>query len=294
MSTVFKKIFMILIGFVAGIASWAIIEILLYHGELIGRHILWNGLAGAATGLMFGFFFGSAEGIMFSDSARALRGGILGSILGLAGGAGAMISSQWLLYVIGNTEFFPSTITDSFVIPLSRAIGWGILGLVIGLLDGLRSGSVRRSFIGILGGLTGGFIGGLMLEFLTRLWSNGLFARGAGMVLLGGGIGLFFVLFEYSRSYGIIKILTGPYRGKEYVLIMKNTRLGSSPRAHIPLGDYPGVKKNHAIFTANRNGINLRKIDGNLLVNDKSIIEQELKYEDVIQAGTAKLLYLPK
>ena len=294
MSAVFKKIFMILIGFVAGIASWAVIEILLYYGESIGRHILWNGLAGASTGLLFGFFFSSAEGIMFSDSARALRGGIIGSILGFAGGAGAMIISQWLLYGIGNTELFYSTITDSLVTPLSRAVGWGILGLVIGSLDGLRSGSARRAVIGISGGLTGGFIGGLMLEFLTRLWSNGLFARGAGMALLGIGIGLFFSLFEYSRSYGIIKILTGPYRGKEYVLIMKNTRLGSSPRAHIPLSDYSGVKKYHAIFAANRNGVTLRKVQGPLLVNDKAVIEQELKYEDVIQAGSAKLLYLPK
>lgn len=293
MSTVIKKLFMVLIGCVAGLASWAVIEILLFYGELIGRHVLWNGLAGASIGLFFGFFFGSAEGIMFSDNRRALRGGLTGSFLGLIGGAGVVILAQWLLYAIGNTEFFSSAITDSLVIPISRAIGWGLLGLVIGSLDGLRSGSARRSFIGMAGGFSGGLLGGLLLEFLTRLWSNGLLARGAGLVLMGVGIGLCFTLFEYSRSYGIVRILTGPYRGKEYVLIMKNTRLGSSLRAHIPLGNYSGVVKNHAVFRANRDGVVVEGIQGPLIVNDETVKKQELKYEDVIQIGSAKFLYLP-
>ncbi|RKX98996.1 MAG: hypothetical protein DRP55_07880, partial [Spirochaetes bacterium] len=82
MSALFKKIFMVLIGILAGIASWAIIEICLYYGELTGRHIVWNGLTGAFIGLIFGFFFSSAEGVMFSNSSRAIQGGIIGSILG--------------------------------------------------------------------------------------------------------------------------------------------------------------------------------------------------------------------
>ena len=285
---------MILIGLIAGVASWTVIEILLYYGESISRHILWNGLAGATTGLFFGFFFGSAEGIMFSDSARILHGGVVGSIIGSLGGAGAMILSQWILYVIGNTEIFPLAVKNTYLALLSRSLGWSILGLIIGSLDGLRNGSGRRAFIGILGGLIGGFTGGVMLELLTRMWTNGFLARGIGMVLLGIGIGLFFSIFEYSRSYGLIKILTGVYRGKDYILTMKNTRLGSSPRAHIPLRNYPGIKKDHAVFIANRNGVIIKKIEGSILVNEKEVNEKELKYEDVIQAGSTKLLYLPK
>ena len=210
------------------------------------------------------------------------------------GGAGAMIISQWILYGIGNTEKFTSITTTSLIKPLSRAFGWSILGLIIGSLDGIRSGSTKRTLVGITGGLIGGFIGGVMLEFLTVFWSKKLFARGTGIMLLGIGIGLFFAIFEYSRSYGILKILTGPYKGKEYVLIMKNTRLGSSSRSHLPLKNYSGVRKNHAIITANRNGVKIRKIESPIIVNEKSVIEKELKYEDVIQLGNVKLLYLPK
>jgi len=247
MSTFFKKIFMVLIGCVAGMASWSVIEILLYYGESISNHLLWNGLAGASIGLLFGFFFGSAEGIMFSDSGRALRGGIIGAILGFVGGAGAMIISQWILYGIGNTEKFTSITTTSLIKPLSRAFGWSILGLIIGSLDGIRSGSTKRTLVGITGGLIGGFIGGVMLEFLTVFWSKKLF-----------------------------------------------TRLGSSSRSHLPLKNYSGVRKNHAIITANRNGVKIRKIESPIIVNEKSVIEKELKYEDVIQLGNVKLLYLPK
>ena len=294
MSALFKKIFMVLIGILAGIASWAIIEICLYYGELTGRHIVWNGLTGAFIGLIFGFFFSSAEGVMFSNSSRAIQGGIIGSILGFLGGAAAMILSQWLLYALVNTEMFTKDVTNNFMLPLSRAVGWGILGVVVGSLDGLRGGSARRTFVGITGGLVGGFIGGLLLEFLTRRWSNGLLARGTGIIMMGIGIGLFLAIFEYSRSFGILKILTGPYKGKDYVLIMKNTRIGSSRTAHLPIVGYSGVSRNHALFVAGKNGVIIKKEEGPVMVNDKPITERELKFEDVIQIGSAKILYLPK
>ena len=106
MTAFLRKIFMILIGLTAGIAAWAVIEILLYFSESIGRHILWNGLAGAAIGVLFGFFFGSAEGILFSDPGRSVRGGITGGAFGLVGGIVAVILAQGVLYWMGNAEIF--------------------------------------------------------------------------------------------------------------------------------------------------------------------------------------------
>lgn len=292
MSALYKKLFMILTGTAAGLASWAVLEILLYYGEAIGRHIIWNSLTGACIGLFFGFFFGSAEGVMSSDSQRAIRGGSIGVALGLLGGAAAVVLAQGLVYLIGNTELFTSSVSESLVVPLSRAAGWGILGLVIGSLEGIRNKSGRRILIGMAGGFLGGFLGGALLEFLTRLWSNELLSRGMGLVILGMGTGLFLGIFEYSRSFGIIRILTGPYKGKDYILTMRKTKLGASPWTHIPLGEYRGVENNHALLTA-KNGVTISGEQGKVLVNDFEISSRELKYEDVIQIGSAKLLYLP-
>lgn len=294
MTAFLRKIFMILIGLLAGFAAWAVIEILLYYSESISRHILWNGLVGAAIGILFGFFFGSAEGIMFSDPGRSVRGGITGGVIGLAGGIGAVILAQGLLYWMGNAELFASSVSDSLVAPLSRAVGWGLLGLIIGAVDGIRSGSVKRTWIGISGGVLGGLLGGLLLEFLTKFWSNGFFARGLGLAVMGLGIGLFFTLFEYSHAYGRVRVLTGPLRGKEYVLVMKRTKIGSSLRANIPLNNYSGVVKNHAVLTADREGVIIQEAKGTVFVNEQSVTKQELKYEDVIHLGDARLFYLPK
>jgi hypothetical protein len=294
MTVFYRKIFMTLIGLIAGMASWGAIEILLSYSYLISRHLVWNSLAGAAMGLIFGFFFGSAEGIMFSDIKRSIRGGLTGAVLGLAGGIGAVILAQGLLYWIGNAELLASSFTDSFLTPISRALGWGLLGMIIGSVDGIRSGSAKRIGIGLSGGLLGGLIGGLLLEFLTGMWSNSYLVRGIGMVVLGTGIGLFFTVFEYSRAYGRIRILTGALRGKEYLLVMRKTKIGSSPGANISLGDYTGVVKNHAVLTANRDGVIIKDNKGAVLVNDQPVVTNELKYEDVIQIGDAKLFYLPK
>ena len=294
MSALYKKIFMIITGAVAGLASWAVLEILLYYGEAVGRHIVWNAMAGAFIGLFFGFFFGSAEGIMFSDSTRVIRGGTAGAVLGLLGGAADVILAQGIVYLTGNAEIFSSAVSDAYIVPLSRAAGWGILGLTVGSIDGIRSKSGRRTLIGMTGGFLGGLSGGVVMEFLNRLWSNELLSRGTGLAILGICIGLFLGIFEYSRSYGIIRILTGPYKGKDYILTMKKTKLGSSPLANIPFKGYKGIENSHALFFSRKDSVTVKKDQGEVLVNDQSVSDKELKYEDVIQIGSAKLLYLPR
>jgi len=293
MTSVFRKIFMILIGLLAGIASWSVIEILFYFGESIRYYLLWNSLAGASIGFIFGLFFGSAEGIMLSDYKRSLRGAVSGSIPGLIAGTLTVLLVQGLLYSIGNAELFNSLINESLIIPIFRTLGWSLLGIVIGSIDGIRSGSPRRIGIGASGGFIGGLAGGALLEMLVKYWSNGFYARGTGLVVMGIGIGLFYSLFEFSRSYGLIKVLTGPLRGKEYLILMKKTKIGASIKANIPLGDYGGVKVNHAALISNKNAVIIQEAKGSILVNDTPVTKHKLKYEDVIQIGEAKLYYLP-
>lgn len=294
MTSFLRKIFMILIGFLAGTSSWALIEMLFYSGESITYHFLWNGLAGASIGLFFGLFFGSAEGIILSDIKRSLQGALYGSLMGIGAGVIIVFLAQALLFSLANAELFSRSVKDSFLTPLFRAAGWSLLGLVIGAVDGIRTRSLRRAGIGAAGGFLGGAFGGILLEILTKNWSNGFFARGAGLAVMGVGIGLFYTLFEYSRSFGMLRVLTGSLRGKEYLLLMKKTKIGSSGKMNIPLGDYSGVVSNHASLMSVKNGVVIQKEEGPVIVNDQPVLKHELKYEDVIQIGEAKLFYLPR
>ncbi|MCK5673935.1 MAG: FHA domain-containing protein [Spirochaetales bacterium] len=294
MTAFIRKIFMILIGLLAGTASWAVIELLFYFGESIKYHLLWNSFAGASIGLFFGLFFGSAEGIILSDFKRSIRGAVSGSNMGLAAGVLVVLLAQSLLYSIGNAELFTSSVNESILIPVFRSLSWSLLGLVIGSIDGIRSRSIRKIGIGLSGGFLGGLAGGILLELLTKNWSNGFFARGIGLAVMGVGIGLFYTLFEFAGSNGLIRVLTGSLRGKEYLIVMKKTKIGNSLNANIPLGEYAGVVANHAILKANKKEIIIEESEGTVLVNDQPISKHELKYEDVIQIGDAKLFYLPR
>ena len=68
----------------------------------------------------------------------------MGAAFGAAGGMGAVFLAQGMLYWIGSAELFASSVSDSLVVPLSRALGWGLLGLIIGAVDGIRSSSGKR------------------------------------------------------------------------------------------------------------------------------------------------------
>ena len=169
-----------------------------------------------------------------------------------------------------------------------------ILGAAVGSIEGIRSRSLNRTLIGIIGGLSGGFAGGAVLEFIGTFWNSGFAARGAGILLMGGSIGLFYTLFESVKSFGMLKILTGPLRGKEYVISMKKTMIGASQRSALDLAEhYTGLKDVHALFISGRDEVIIKPEDGEVIVNEEKTERKRLQYEDVIQLGNVKFLYLP-
>ena len=294
MTTFIRKILMTLLGLIAAAAVWASLEILLKFGEKLGGYLMLSLSEGILVGGLFGFFFGTAEGILLTERGRALRGGLAGLLIGVWGGAAAVLLAQGLLYFLENADLFSRMATGRYVIPISRSVGWIVLGMLIGSIDGIRTGSLRRVGIGLSGGLLGGLAGGLALEFFVSRWNNSTAARGAGLGIMGGFIGLFYSIFEYSRAFGIIKVLTGRIKGKEYIISMRRTRIGVANKCGIILSGYDGVEKVHAELIAGKDGVTVKSRDGVLVVNEDKVKEAELKYEDVIQLGSARLYYLPR
>jgi hypothetical protein len=295
MTAFIRKILLTILGLLGAVFAWGALEILLGFGESLGGYLILSIAEGILVGGFIGFFFGTSEGILLTEKGRAVKGGIFGFLIGVIGGVIAIVLAQLLLYILENANLFSRGITGSVVVPLSRTLGWVILGIIIGAVDGIRTRSLRRVGIGISGGIIGGLLGGLALEFLVGRLENSILARGAGLCVMGAFIGLFYSLFEYSRAFGILKVLTGHIKGKEYILSMKKTRIGSSRKAGLVLQNYTGVEKIHAEVVAGKDGVYINTGDGIVLVNDDRVDKQvELKYEDVIQLGSAKIYYLPR
>ena len=109
-------------------------------------------LVGALVGLLIGLFIGITEGVLTRNPVLAIKAGLVGGLVGAAGGLG-LVLGEFLFQKVGAGVF-------------GRAIGWGAFGAMIGLAEGL----VGRSEIWkpTLGGFIGGAVGGALLE-LARI-----------------------------------------------------------------------------------------------------------------------------
>jgi hypothetical protein len=88
-------------------------------------------------------------------------------------------------------------------------------------------------------------------------------------------------------------VLTGALKGKEFLLNQNRMRIGSSRRNEIALAAYAGLAERQAQLRVRRGEVFLSNLEPKLpvLVNERKIQEQKLKYGDVIRIGPARLFY---
>jgi hypothetical protein len=150
--------------------------------------------------------------------------------------------------------------------------------------------------MGITGGIVGGLLGGAALEYAGFLLPDYL-SRPVGLVLLGLLIALFYVLVEGALAYGRLRLLNGLYKGKEFILNERRIKVGSAPGSDIYLPDYNRVGTAHATIREEKGELVLIPGEGEKLkINDVEVPSEgskPLKFEDVIQVGSAKLLFQP-
>jgi hypothetical protein len=163
-------------------------------------------LVGAGLGLWIGGCVAAADGAVVKRSAgRALADGLRGAAAGaLAGLLGLLLAE---LSFLGVGAGFAG-----------RAIGWMLLGGLIGLAEPLLSRQVNRARYGALGGLAGGLLGGVLYEGLTRLFLSQsdraqVIVGGVGLILLGACIGALIPLARQVLSRGELRVLNGEQAG---------------------------------------------------------------------------------
>lgn len=251
---------------------------------------------GATFGGVMGAFFGSIESITLSIQSKFFSGIISGIIIGAFGGILGYLTGQLVLILLIDTLSYSNKMLNTIAIPISRIIGWGTLGIFIGAIDGLRTRSLNKIKVGLLGGFLGGLIGGGILEYLRVYFPDFSLGRLLGILCLGFFIGLLYSIFENYFSRGVFKLLNGPMKGKEYLLIQKKIRLGAAQKSDIYLENYKGIIENHAGIEVNGNTVVIKskKSTHPVIVNEEPIMEHQLKFEDVIQVGNAKFLFFYK
>jgi hypothetical protein len=293
MSTLMRRVFLCLIGMVAGLAAWPFAETSLIFQEFFPSYMVFSIFIGVVFGLIMGGFFGTSDGIITSVKSNITSGAIHGALIGIIGGVIGFLIGQGALFLIGGMFMQSAKSYKTFGFPLSRAIGWAFLGLFIGMVDGIRSKSFNKIKVGILGGILGGFLGGLVLEYFRLIVPQIMLARLAGLIVFGLFIGLLYGFVEYRLSFGVLRLLNGKFKGKEFLISQKTTKIGASGKNTIVLDGYNKISDTHAELVMKGDSLIIKKENPKTIisVNDDKVDEHELIMDDVIQIGDAKFLY---
>jgi len=112
---------------------------------------------------------------------------------------------------------------------------------------------------------------------------------------VGLAIGLAYGLIEKGLSAGVLRVLTGRLKGKDFPVNQNRLRIGAGAGNAVDLSGYEGVAERHALVRVRRGQAVLVNLEPRgkvpVLVNERSIQEQALKYEDVVRIGAARLFF---
>src|SRR5208337_3687660 len=144
-----KLLFYAAAGALGGFAAWGLSEPILGIRWVYGRDILFGALIGA----LISAFLASIETLSVGQLRQAARRFVVGGVIGTAGGALGLLVGEFAFDVLGGLN--------------GRILGWGVLGIAVGLGVGAASGSPARRRNGAIGGVLGGALGGFFYQSLT-------------------------------------------------------------------------------------------------------------------------------
>ncbi len=323
MTILIRRLIQLALGISAGLATWPVMELLIHLQVHFSSYLAYSIVSGALFGLIFGAFLGGADGIIASRRRRIVLGAGVGGVVGAGGGALGFLAAQGILFLVGDYLMSNLHRVESIAMPVARAVGWGILGACVGAAAGIRSSSARKIAIGALGGFTGGILGGAAIEYGRLFFPAFPVAHLVGLLLLGILIGLAYAVVERRLSFGVFRVLNGPFKSREYILNQRRMVIGSGARCDIPIPakkratpelvqpgsslGYRDIAEAHCRLVARGRDLFIEPMEGSVRVNDERIAGGQpaefqparaarqagapLKFDDVIACGAVKFLY---
>ena len=293
MSIFLRRIILALLGLSGGLLCWPVQEILLGLQVYFPDFLLFSLLAGGIFGLIFGAFFASAEGIIAARWHRIFQGMGWGALIGALGGTLGFLLAQGVFFWVGEQWAITGERVTWLGLPLTRALGWGVLGAFVGSAEGFRVLSLQKLWVGLVGGLVGGSLGGAVLEYLKVLLPDFSLGPLVGLAVFGILLGIAYGFVEKSLSFGVLRLLNGRLKGKEFILNQRKLVLGTGAKSDILLTGYRDVAGDLAQLQVQGRELSIISLTKtpSVLVNDEPVEQRILKYEDVIKIGSAKLYY---
>lgn len=145
--------------------------------------------------------------------AGGLLGGLLGSLLGAC--------------IFGVLQNIP------VLGLLGRIIGWTLIGMGIGVTEGIFDRNLKKIRNGLIGGGVGGFLAGLFFFPLSLVVGSPMSSRAVSFVLLGLCIGLAIGLAQVILKEAWLTVEAGFRPGRQMILGTDVVTMGTSEKASL-------------------------------------------------------------
>lgn len=252
-----------------------------------------NLLLFAVSGMLIAMALSSADRIVERDYRGATIDAAVGAVLGSFGGlAVSFLIDAVELRILGSDPMHVTLLQRM----LSRAVCWTLLGAFIGAAPGVSLRSLRRTNLGILGGMAGGIIGGLLFDPLTGALGSATLSRLFGLIAIGLFAGLAMGWLENVAKQGWLRVVEGLIAGKQFILYRNPTFVGSAPMSHIYLFRDSEVGRRHAAIFRQDTGYEIENLPlgGPTLVNERPITRAKLRNGDRVRIGRSLFLFEEK
>ena len=203
--------------------------------------------------------------------AGGLLGGLLGSLIGAC--------------IFGVFQSIPVL---GF---LSRVFGWTLIGMGIGVTEGIFGRSLKKIRNGLIGGGGGGFLAGFFFIPVSFVIGSPTSSRMVSFVLLGLFIGLSIGLAQVLLKEAWLVVEQGFRAGRQVILGQDLITMGTSEKASLIFIAYgaKGVEPIHLKITKQKEGGYLledNRSRGGTLLNGQPVSEPaQLQDDDTIQFG---------
>jgi hypothetical protein len=273
-----KLLFYAAAGGLGGLGAWATAEPFMGIRSPWGRDLI----LGAIVGLFIASFLASIEALSVSQWRQAARGIKSGALIGVFGGALALVLAEAAFDVLGGLN--------------GRILGWAVGGLLVGLGVGWATRSNARRRNGAIGGMLGGAVGGLCYQALTATFPQA-FGRAIAIIILGALIGFFIGLVSELLKRGWLMVVRSQSRnareGREYPLTKPVTIVGRAEESDIGLFGDQSVLARHAIIRNEGKNFFVSPTGGaQILVNRQPVQGRHtLKSGDRVEIGGTLFLF---
>ena len=311
MSLQAKTFLNLLAGGLAGVLAWTLTDLTKWFSDVLDADQVVNGgkylLYGAIFGLLLGLLLAVVDSLSLESRRRMTQALALGAGLGAFGGWLGLWLGQTVYGIVvgtgGNEITSPGRF---FVLLVARALGWGLIGGIVGAAQGAVSRSPLVARQGAFGGLIGGFLGGTVFEILNGLGFAAITSRLVALVAVGALAGFFVGVVQNLFKQAWIRVVLGKNEGKEYLISKPITTIGRGELSDIGIYGDPNIAPTHiaieSLAAQNRHRLRFVGEGGKRgttyeppLVNGQPVAnEMWLADGDTIQLGRRTLLFHEK